>query len=312
MAPAIADHPSRRRVRRLAGALLVLSCLLGGGASAAGAQDRSLTGPEAAALARDAATDDGALQDLRAVREVDGRPVDLAAATAGLGSQRAPRLRALAAELDGSAGGPDHDGRGGTAGARRTARQVLDDDKYHQRELPKPFRGPLRWLADRLRPVGRFLDRLVQPILDLPGGPAILVALFVGAGAALTAFLVSRRSRAAVSRSGRARLVDPTLDPVDLERRADAAEAAGDLAAALRWRHLAGLLRLARADRLVLRPDTTAAGAARQVDLPAMDRLTADFEEIVYGGREATSADLAAARAGWSEVLGRRPAEPVR
>lgn len=291
---------------------MVALALLGPGAGAAVAQDRSVSGAEAADLARRAVDDDAALAELREIREVDERAVDLASATASLGADRGVRLRALAEELDAGGTVGSVDVSGGTAEARRSAERVLDDDKFHERELPQPFRGPLEWLADRFRPVGRFFDRLLSPILDLPGGAAIVAALVIGVGAAGTAALIGRRSRALVARSSAQRLVDPTADPADLDRRADAAAADGDLEGSVRLRYLAGLLRLARADRLVLRPDTTPSGAALQVALPVMDRLTVDFEEIVYGERVPTEADVAASRSGWAEVLGARPAGRLR
>ena len=101
-------------------------------------------------------------------------------------------------------------------------------------------------------------------------------------------------------------LVDPEADPAVLDAAADAAEAAGDLAAAVRLRYEAGLVRLVRADRIELRPETTASGAAGQVDLPVMYELTADFEQVVYGGRAAVAADVDRARAGWADVVGAR------
>ncbi|MEZ5177720.1 MAG: DUF4129 domain-containing protein [Acidimicrobiales bacterium] len=64
----------------------------------------------------------------------------------------------------------------------------------------------------------------------------------------------------------------------------------------MRLRYEAGLLRLVRLGHLRLRPDTTAAGAARQVGRPVMDRLTTDFEEVVYGRRLATADDVARSR----------------
>lgn len=286
----------------IAGVLLALP-----GVSAA--QQRDLSAAAAAELALDAVTDDASLDDLRSVTSVDGRPVDLAAATSRLDGARAERLTALAETLgprvDPASGAPAADAEG----ARRSAEEVLDDDKFAERDVPRPFRGVLEWLADRLRPVGRFLDDLFGPVIDaivgLPGGGFILAGLLVGGGAALTAWLITRRSRSTVARQARAaRLVDPHVDPDELERSAEDAEANGDLARSVRLRYESGLLRLARRDRLELRADTTATGAARQVDLPVMDRLTTDFEEIVYGGREATAADAERSRHGWMELLG--------
>ena len=298
-----ADRPPRWR-RPLAGVGTAVALLLVLPADGGQAQERSVARREAAALARAAATDDAGLADLRSVREIDGQPVDLAAATARLGPGRQDRLTALADALDqvSSVDAAPHD----RDAARRSAQRVLDDEKFQEEEVPRPFKGVLEWIADRLRPVGRFLGRQVEPILDLPGGAAILGALVVGAGATATARLIGRRSGAAVARSTGSSLVDPSLDPVDVERRADAAEAEGDLSGSIRLRYQAGLLRLVRAGRLVLRADTTATGAARQVEMAAMDRLTADFEEIVYGDRAPTVDDGTRARQGWAEVLGAR------
>ncbi|CAN5909909.1 hypothetical protein BH23ACT2_BH23ACT2_19480 [soil metagenome] len=267
---------------------------------------------DAAELALDAVTDDTALTELRSVTSVDGRPVDLAAATAGLDGARPERLTALADTLAGSSiensGVEPTSGVGDAAEARDRAEEILDDDKFSERDVPRPFRGVLEWLADRLRPVGRFLDDLFGPVIDavlaLPGGGFILAGVLVGGGAALTAWLISRRSRSAVAREDRTRrLVDPDLDPDELERGAEAAEVDGDLTRSVRLRYEAGLLRLVRDDRLELRADTTAAGAARQVDEPTMDRLTSDFEEIVYGSREAVVADVERSRHGWAKLL---------
>jgi hypothetical protein len=192
--------------------------------------------------------------------------------------------------------------------AREGARVILDGDKFQEQRLPRPFKGVLEWLADLVRPVTeaitRPLSNLVQAILDRPGGPYLLLALALGAAAAAAWWLASRRSRSAVSGSARAGLVDLAADPDRLDREADDAEAAGDLALAVRRRYEAGLLRLVRAERLVLRADTTAEAAARQVADPTMDRLTVDFEEVTYGGRAADVDDVARARSGWLAVLG--------
>lgn len=279
----------------------------GSGAGAAPGQERQdgWSAGQVAELAREAITDDEALDDLRAVDGIDERPVDLDAALAGLGEgtdgARAERLTALADALDGGSGA---DVGADPAASRDAARRVLDDDKFQEDQVPRPFKGVLEWIADRLRPVGDLLDRVFGPILDLPGGPFVLGALLVGAGAAGVAWLIGRRSRAAVAAEGAAGLVDPTLDPADLDRRADRAETAGDLARALRLRYQAGLLRLARDGRLVLRPDTTASGAAEQVDDAALHRITATFEAVAYGGRSPSPDELREARADWAAVLG--------
>jgi hypothetical protein len=269
------------------------------------AQEPSVDAAAAASLAREAVVDDTALAELQAIREVDGRPVDLAAATESMGGDRAARLEGLADSLEAMA---DPSGAGVAPAdpeeARSSAQEVLDDDKFQETELPRPFRRPLEILADALRPVGRFVARLFEPILELPGGPYVLAVLLGATAAALVAWLIGRRSRAAVERSAAAAvLVDPAADPDELEARAVAAEADGRLGLAVRLRYEGGLVRLVRVDRLELRPDTTAADAARQVGSPTMDLLTVDFEEIVYGGRGADAGDVERSRSGWLDLL---------
>lgn len=192
--------------------------------------------------------------------------------------------------------------------ARRSAQEILDGSKYQEPQFPRPFKGILEWLADRIRPVtdaiDSVLERVVGFILDLPGGRFILAALIVAVLVLVIRWLAGRRSRSAVSSTASSGLVDLRLDPDALEREAHAAEADGDHALAVRRRYEAGLLRLVRSDRLVLRADTTAGAAARQVDQPAMDELTADFEQIVYGGRDAGPVDSERSQALWAEVLG--------
>lgn len=280
-------------------------------------QDASVSSGEAADLSERAVTDDAALVELRAIRKIDGQRVDLRSATAGLGSRRRERLTTLADAL--RAGGPSGAGLPGggasASGARRQANDILDQRRYHGTSPPKPFRGVLRWLGDRLDPVlgpiGRFLGRVFRPIVrlfsEMPGGQFLLDALVAALVAGGIVWLVRRRSAARVRGSnpdGRSLLVDPDADPAVLDRQAEEAEAAGDLDLAVRRRYEAGLVRLVRAKRVTLRPETTASRVAAVLGGETIFALTRVFEEVVYGGRGATAADVAAAKAGWLDVLG--------
>jgi hypothetical protein len=265
-----------------------------------------VTAAEAAALARRAATDDGALAELRAVERVDGRAVDLAAATRGIGgaTDRAARLDALADELAGGGGGGSTD----PDRARADARDVLRGDDYQDRTPPRPFRGVLRWLGERLAPVGRALDTVFGPLWRaagrIPGGRALVLLALAGLAVAAIARLAGHRSRARVVGAGAAGgLVDLAADPARLEAEAEAAAAAGDHALAVRRRYEAGILRLARAGRLDLRPETTPAAVAAAVGGEPIGALTRTFEEVVYGGRAATAAEDHESRQGWAQLL---------
>lgn len=282
-----------------------------GSAAAAGAAQRDATPAEVAALLDEAIADDGALAELRRIDSIDGRPVDMRAATAGVESQpdiRESRLDGLAVALAAGDGetvsGPHED----ATAARDAATQVLDDRKYRPTELPRPLAGPLEWLADRLRPVGDAWNSFAAAVLRVadavPGGRFLLFLAVVGVAGAAVGWLVSRRSRAAVQRVGSSDLVDLDLDPRQLEAEADDAERRGDHATSVRRRYEAGLIRLVDAGRLDLTPATTAGGAAAQVAEVAMDEATATFEEIVYGGREAGATDSERSRSLWTDLLG--------
>ncbi len=260
---------------------------------------RDVPRAEAAALIRQAANDPAALDDLRAVDHIDGRPVDLTAVTDVSVDDRRARLTELADQLDETTAGATP--APSTEDARRSAERVLDAKKFRGNRLPQPFRGPLTWVSDRLSGVTDFF----APVFAFAW---VQVVLFIGvlAGTGFVAMrLIKRRGRAALRRTrGDGHLVDPNLDPAELDRQADEAADAGDYQSAVRLRYEAGLLRLARSGRLDLRIATTARGAADQVGHPAMDRLTDDFERLVYGGRAATAGDVDAARNGWTEILG--------
>jgi hypothetical protein len=109
---------------------------------------QSVSEAELRALAGRAADDPRALAQLRAVREVDGRPASIGPALAEAeGPVRAARLRALAAGAGSS---------GETAvepeTARRDAREVLDGRRFQESKVPRPL------CFDHYADAGRFGD----------------------------------------------------------------------------------------------------------------------------------------------------------
>lgn len=92
--------------RRWAATLVVLAAAVIAIGPIGPASAQSVTGAQVQDLAARAAGDPRALAQLRAVREVDGRPVDMARALAGAeGAGLASRLQALSGGLAGGAGG---------------------------------------------------------------------------------------------------------------------------------------------------------------------------------------------------------------
>jgi hypothetical protein len=284
------------------GPLLALSAAAAVLAAPARADDVSAA--ELRALAARAADDPAALAALRRVDSVDGRPFDagrlLAAAD---GDELERRLEVLA-------------GGGGAAGAdpgraRAEAAEILSERRFREEEVPRPFRGALAWVGDRLRPVGEaaimVVDWLAGP---LPGGRStfwVLVSLGALAVAAVVASRVVRgRAHAATERARAAG--GGAADPRRLEREADEAERRGELERALRLRFRAGLHRLQRAEAIPARDSLTSGEVAAALRSDDFDRAASTFDEVVYGRRPAVPRDVESSREAWARVLERAAA----
>lgn len=187
--------------------------------------------------------------------------------------------------------------------ARDDARRILSGSDYRPAEPPRPFRAPLRWLGERLAPLGRPFSRAFDWMVDdplrfLPAAVAVAVA------AALVALRVAaRRSPLGRGEKGATRPRDGGESPEVLERAADACERAGDWAGAVRHRFRAGLLRLDAAGALAYRPSLTAGAATAAVASPTLAQLAATFDQVAYGGATASAVDAHDAREGWRAVL---------
>lgn len=258
---------------------------------------------EVRALARTALDDPAALERLRAIDRVDGRPVRIAdALPAGDRDTLRARLRVLA-EQTGPAGqrGPT----GGTA-ARDAARDVLADSRYHKGSLPRPLRPVFEWIGDRFAPVWRWIqDRFSSLSGIAPGGSWTVWGLLAGALLAATAVFAARagaRRQSAASADSAAARAGTTETPANLLAAATAAEARGDLDDALRLRFRAGLLDLDRRELIELRPALTNREVLVAVGSPTLGELVEDFESVAYGGRPAATDDLREARDGWPRV----------
>lgn len=278
---------------RRAAALTLAALLL----AAAPARAEEVTAAELRELASQAAGDPAALERLRRVDRVDGRPADVGAALRGAdGKEAAERL----AQLEPAAGPA-----GSGVDARARARTIVSDRRYRGTDVPRPFTGPLRWLGDRLRPVGDALDDAFRSVSrSFPGGRTgvwLLLALVVVALAVLIGRQAVRR-RSALAGTPVASRPDAER-PRDLERAADAAEAAGRWEEAVRLRFRAGLLRLDERRVLEYRPSLTTGEVADALRLEPFERIGSRFDAIAYGGRDASSDDAGAARADWAEVL---------
>jgi hypothetical protein len=197
---------------------------------------------------------------------------------------------------------------------RAEADRILQQERFQQADVPRPFKGVLEALADFFDPVIRFIDRVLTAVRDfftdvseeVPGGPLVmwvlLAILVLGLTFWLSQRMVGRRAREGMTNLKAAR-AGRSNDPKKLEAEANDAERRGDHELAIRLRFRAGLLRLGLAKVIPFRPSLTTGELRRLLTSPDFDRLGADFDEIVYGGRHAGPDDVAAARAGWEQVL---------
>jgi hypothetical protein len=186
--------------------------------------------------------------------------------------------------------------------AREEARRILSERRYRGSDVPRPLHDVLEWLGRRFHFVGRFVDWLAGRV----GGHGVVWLVFAAVVVALAAWAAGRLARRRGSRAAalaRAAAAERSLDPRELERLAEEAEARGDLEIALRLRFRAGLLRLGRAHALEVRPSLTTREARRALRNPRFDALARSFDEVVYGRRPPRAEDVAAARAEWPRVL---------
>ncbi len=253
------------------------------------------------ALAARAADDPAALAALEQVDTVDGVPVDLRRALAGAaGAELRARLSALAAPSRASE----------TGDPRADAERILAGRRFHTSSVPRPLHGALHWLGGRLRTLLHWLRPLGKPFRWLadriPGGTDTLLAILgavVLSAAAWTAVAVARRRAAAALAGGTRRRGRSDVDPAALEHEADEAERLGDLERALRLRFRAGLARLAQAKAIPPDRSLTTGAVRRALGDADFDGLARSFDEVVYGRRRPSPADVEAAKARWPAVL---------
>ncbi|MDA0180235.1 DUF4129 domain-containing protein [Solirubrobacter phytolaccae] len=269
---------------RIAGVVvLVAACL-----APAAAHATEISGSEFRALVTE-----GDVRELEQVTSVDGQPVDLAAALDGAeGEELEQRLESLAALPPAGTSSVDD--------PTAQARDILQEERFHGGDAPGPFRGFVDWLGD-LAP-----RDLINRIDDfLPGGRAVVwialgLVLFV-IGFLLAHFFLTRRI--ALSEAAAQAYAPATDDPKALERRAAEAEAAGDFEAALRLRFRAGLLRLDQRGAIAFRPSISTHEVRHTLHSDDFDELATTFDDVVYGGREPHTEDVAQARERWPQVV---------
>ena len=291
-------RPRRWLAARTLAAILALTAAVPG---AAGATEATRT--ELATLAERAKSDPAALDQLRQVDRVDGRPYAIEDALAGAeGDELNRRLDEIAA-LAPRDGGPPPD----AGGPRSDAGEILSSNRYEGSDLPRPLKGVLDDIGDALEPIGDWIEERFDDLARItPGGDVTLWSIGAALLLILLATLGSRTLRARAEAGAEVRAVASAparQSAADLERDAERAEREGDLEAALRLRFRAGLLRLDAREAIRFRPSISNREVSRALNSPEFDQLAALFDGVVYGGREPSAEDVARSRRGWDAVL---------
>jgi hypothetical protein len=189
------------------------------------------------------------------------------------------------------------------AEARDDAAQILRGRRFRDDPAPRPLRGPLEWLGDRLRDLGEAIGDVLRAVPG-PTWAAIATAVLLGVAAFVWWLLRMHRSASSGRWTGSsASHAAAREDPRALEREADDAERSGDLERALRLRFRAGLLRLDERGAIRYRPSLTTGELRGLLGSETFDDLAARFEQVVYGRQPAAAADVEAARANWPRVV---------
>lgn len=191
--------------------------------------------------------------------------------------------------------------------AREVAREILEGRAYRGGDTPRPLAGPLRWVGERLRPVGDFFSSVVDWTAGRLGGPlgVILLAVAVVAIVAFAVWRAVRRSRAVdeAAAGGGAPGGPGELGAETLERQAAEADRRGDHSLAIRLRFRAGLVRLDAARAITLRPSLTSGQVARQIRRADLDELAVTFDAVAYGGRVGRPDQSEQARLTWPRIV---------
>ncbi len=293
------------RTRRLVAAAVV-AAVTSGLIPAATAQD--LSRPEWEARLADTARGG----PVPAVESVEGRAIDVS--LLGTGDQR--RSRAAAA-LGGTTVEPlDPDvladraqrilSQPAYAGESQSVWRRWLTDNPIARWVRDVWNRFVRWVLERLSFGGQARDPATGDPNRSSYGLPFLIAVMLGAG--LLAARIGRRRRA----QERERIEwfhgidDVARTPESLEQKADAAERAGDLTSAVRFRFLAGLLRLEAGNVIDFRPSITMRELRAAVDRPPFAVAADIFERAAYAPHPVGEADAARHRRAWDELLGAR------
>ena len=201
-------------------------------------------------------------------------------------------------------------GLSGAQAARRAARQILDEPRFHAAPVPRPLQGLLHAIGQALAFLPRTVNRLVSALaVSVPGGSAVVWGVLAALLLAVVVLLSLRTTRRLLAdpaggEAGSRAAAPPSAS--ELERAAVAAEREGRLGDAVRLRFQGGLLGLGEREVIDFAPSMSNGEVSRALRSERFDALARRFEEIVYGGRPAAEEDVTVSRREWGQLLSAR------
>ncbi len=198
-------------------------------------------------------------------------------------------------------------GGSGAAAARRAAKDILAESRFHAGPIPRPLHGFLHAVGQLWAPIGRRIQDAFDAVAGvLPGGATVLWTILAVIVLLAVVALTARSTRRALREPGEAGAPrgGARVTAESLERAAVEAERAGRLQEAVRLRFQAGLMRLAERDLIDPAASTPNAQLRRTLRSARFDALAGRFDEIVYGGDEAREQDVEDARREWALLVG--------
>lgn len=186
--------------------------------------------------------------------------------------------------------------------ARSVASEVLEQSKY---DVPTESAFD-RFLAQAQAWLAEALFRLVSALGGARNAGLIALVIVALAGLGGFAFLARRRTATIERTTNLERILAEGGDPEQYERLAALADREGRFSDSIRYRFVAGLLRLDIAGRITFRPGLTTGQIIDDLDDERFTRLARQFEDVAYGGRDASEEMRDRSIEEWSAILGER------
>lgn len=186
--------------------------------------------------------------------------------------------------------------------ARTVASEVLEQSKF---DVPTESAFD-RFLAQAQAWLAEALFRLVSALGGARNAGLIALVIVALAGLAGFAFLARRRTATIERTTNLERILAEGGNPDEYERLAALADREGRFSDSIRYRFVAGLLRLDLAGRITFRPGLTTGQVVDDLGDERFARLARQFEDVAYGGREATEEMRDRSIEEWRTILGER------